>query len=81
MVLEWKIHVKLRPLTVDIHLTLFWVLDVVLLSHDDVLDVFHGQVIAEGVVQQPLQLLYGQLLHVTLKAEKGLASAPSTARS
>lgn len=39
-----------------------------LLRHDDVLDVLHGQVLAEGVVQQPLQLVHRQLLHVTLRA-------------
>lgn len=43
-------------LTVYIHLAVLRVLYVVLLSHDDVLDVFHGKVIAEGVVQKPLQL-------------------------
>lgn len=45
-------------LTVYIHLAFPRVLYVVLLSHDDVLDVFHGEVIAEGVVQEPLQLFH-----------------------
>lgn len=38
-----------------------------LLRHDDVLDVLHGEVLAEGVVQQPLQLVHRQLLHVALR--------------
>lgn len=54
-------------LTVYIHLAVFGVLYVVLLGHDDVLDVFHRQVVAEGVVQEPLQLFHRQLLHVTLQ--------------
>ena len=37
-----------------------------LLRHDDVLDVLHGQVLTEGVVKQSLQLVHGQLLHVAL---------------
>lgn len=45
-------------LTVYIHLAFLGVLYVVLLSHDDVLDVLHGEVIAEGVVQKPLQLFH-----------------------
>lgn len=57
-------------LTVDIHLAVFGVLDMVLLGHDDVLDVLHGQVVAEGVVQQTLQFLHGQFLHVTLSTPK-----------
>lgn len=42
------------------------VLDVVLLRHDDGLDVFHGQVIAERLVKETLQLVHGELLHVAL---------------
>lgn len=38
-----------------------------LLRHDDVLDVFHGEVVAERVVKQPLQLVHGQFLHVALR--------------
>lgn len=53
-------------LTVDVHVTL-WAVQVVLLRHDDVLDVFHGQVVAESIVQQPLQLVHCQLLHVALR--------------
>lgn len=45
-------------LTVYIHLAVFGVLYVVLLGHDDVLYVLHGEVVAEGVVQEPLQLLH-----------------------
>lgn len=54
-------------LTVYIHLAVFRVLYVVLLRHDDVFNVFHGEVVAEGVVQEPLQLFHRQLLHVTLQ--------------
>ncbi len=43
-------------LTVYIHLAVLRVLYVVLLSHDDVLNVLHGKVITEGIVQKPLQL-------------------------
>lgn len=56
-------------LTVYIHLAVLRVLYVVLLSHDDVLDVFHRKVITEGVVEEPLQLLNRQLLHVALQIE------------
>lgn len=37
-----------------------------LLRHDNVLDVLHGQVLTESVVEQPLQLVHCQLLHVAL---------------
>ena len=57
---------KRFSLTVDVHLAVLRVANVVLLRHDDVLDVLHGQVVAERVVQQSLQLLHRQLLHVTL---------------
>lgn len=53
-------------LTVDVHLAVLGVLDVVLLRHDDGLDVFHGQVIAERLVKETLQLVHGELLHVAL---------------
>lgn len=59
-----------KTLTVDVHLAVLRVLDVVLLRHDDGLDVFHGQVIAERLVKQALQLVHGELLHVTLKTNK-----------
>jgi len=54
--------------TVDIHLALGAV-EVTLLGHDDVLDVLHGQVVAERVVQETLQLVHGQLLHVALETQ------------
>lgn len=44
-----------------------WTVEVALLSHDDVLNVFHGEVVAEGVVKQSLQLFHSQCLHVTLR--------------
>lgn len=39
---------------------------VALLRHDDVLDVFHGKMVAEGVVKQSLQFVHRQFLHVAL---------------
>lgn len=66
---SWAVNSERREvltLTVDVHVTLRAV-QVVLLRHDDVLDVFHGQVVAEGVVQQPLQLVHCQFLHVALR--------------
>lgn len=56
-------------LTVDVHVALGTV-EVVLLRHDDVLNVFHCEVVAESVVQQPLQLIHGQFLHVTLGMDR-----------
>lgn len=56
---------QLLALTVDVHVTLRAV-QVVLLCYDDVLDIFHGQVVAESIVEQPLQLIHRQFLHVTL---------------
>lgn len=47
----------LLALTVDVHVTLRAV-QVLLLCYDDVLDVFHGQVVAESIVEQPLQLVH-----------------------
>lgn len=46
-------------LTVYVQLAVFRVFYVVLLSHYDVLDVFHGEVIAERVVKKTLQLFHG----------------------
>lgn len=43
-----------------------WAVQVVLLSHDDVLNVFHSEMVTEGVVKQSLQLVHGQFLHVAL---------------
>lgn len=54
------------PPTVDVHVAVGTV-QVALLRHDDVLDVFHGEVVAERVVKQPLQLVHGQFLHVALE--------------
>lgn len=56
------------PPTVDVHVAVGAV-QVALLRHDDVLDVFHGEVVAEGVVEQPLQLVHRQFLHVALTTE------------
>lgn len=50
-----------------------------LLRHDDVLDVLHGQVLTEGVIEQPLQLVHRQLLHVTLGGGHGALAAATTA--
>lgn len=44
-----KCYKMAKSLTVDVHLTLRAV-QVALFRHNDVLDVFHGQVIAEGVI-------------------------------
>lgn len=41
------------PRTVNVHVGLRTV-QVVLLSHDDVLDIFHGEVVTESVVKQSL---------------------------
>lgn len=61
-----KVQREVAELTVNVHVTLRAV-QVVLLCHDDVLDVFHSQVVAESVVQQPLQLIHRQFLHVALR--------------
>lgn len=61
-----NLNSQLLALTVDVHVTLGAV-QVVLLRHDDVLDVFHGQVVAESIVEQPLQLIHRQFLHVALR--------------
>lgn len=84
-----NIKSQLLALTVDVHVTLRAV-EVVLLCHDDVLDVFHGQVVAESIVEQPLQLIHCQFLHVALRrrqinnrkrwAEDGSWSSPSLAQ-
>lgn len=61
-----------RPLTLHVHGTLLSSAQVaLLLCHDDVLYVLHGQVLAEGVIEKPLQLIHCQLLHVTLGWQKG----------
>lgn len=67
---QGQVDVNLRiwknlPPTVDVHVAVRTV-QVALLRHDDVLDVFHGEVVAERVVKQPLQLVHGQFLHVAL---------------
>lgn len=46
-----------EALTVNVHLA-HLVVQVALFGHDDVLDVFHGEVVTERVIQQPLQLIY-----------------------
>lgn len=69
-----EVHIRRLFLTVYIHLAVLWVLYVVLFGHDDVFNVFHGEVIAEGVVQKPLQLLHRQLLHVTLETHTRINS-------
>lgn len=55
--------------TVNVHMGL-WTVQVALLSHDDVLNVFHGEVVTESIVKQPLQLVHSQFLHVTLGRHK-----------
>lgn len=61
-----------RPLTLHVHRTLLGSAQVALLfCHDDVLYVLHGQVLAEGVIEESLQLIHRQLLHVTLGWQKG----------
>ena len=42
-------------------------LQALFLVDDDVLDVLHGQMVAEGVEQDVFQLLQGDLLHVELQ--------------
>lgn len=55
-------------LTLHVHGALLGRAQVALLfCHDDVFNVLHGQVFAEGVVEQPFQLVHSQLLHVTLE--------------
>lgn len=51
--------------TVNVHVGL-WTIQVVLFSHDDVLNVFHGEVVTESVIQQSLELIDCQFLHVAL---------------
>lgn len=43
-----------------------WTVQVALLRHDDVLNVFHSEVVAERVVEQSLELVHSQFLHVAL---------------
>lgn len=65
---NWRIRLKKNktlPPTVNVHVAVGAV-QVALLRHDDVLDVFHGEMVAEGVVEQPLQLVHRQFLHVAL---------------
>lgn len=45
-------------------------LQALLFVDDNVLDVLHGQVVAEGVEQDVFQLLQGDPLHVKLQQEK-----------
>lgn len=45
-------------------------LQALLLVDDDVLNVLHGQVVAEGVEQDVFQLLQGDPLHVELQEER-----------
>ncbi len=55
--------------TVNVHVGL-WTVQVALLSHDDVLYVFHGEVVAESIVKQSLKLIHSQFLHVALGIQK-----------
>lgn len=56
-----------QSLTLHVHGALLGCAQVaLLLRHDDVFYVLHGQVLAEGVIEQPLQLVHRQLLHVAL---------------
>lgn len=65
----WEIKSASLPRTVNVHVGL-WTVQVVLLSHDDVLDIFHGEVVTERIVKQSLQLIHSQFLHVTLGRQK-----------
>lgn len=65
----WGIRFEKSPPTVNIHMA-FWTVQVVLLSHDDVLDIFHGEVVTESIVEQSLQLIHSQFLHVALGKQK-----------
>lgn len=47
-----------------------WTVQVVLLSHDDVLNVFHSEVVTESIIKQSLQLIHSQFLHVALGKQK-----------
>lgn len=47
-----------------------WTVQVVLLSHDDVLNVFHSEVVTESIIKQSLQLIHCQFLHVALGKQK-----------
>lgn len=40
-----------------------------LLSHDDVLNVFHSEVVTKRVIKQSLELVHGQFLHVALETQ------------
>ena len=51
--------------TVNVNMGLRTV-QVALLSHDDVLNVFHGEVVTESIVKQSLKLIHSKFLHVTL---------------
>lgn len=71
-----------RPLTLHVHGTLLSRAQVaLLLRHDDVLYVLHGQVLTEGVIEKSLQLVHCQLLHVTLGWQKGQALWPPPCHS
>lgn len=70
-----------QALTLHIHRALLCRAQVtLLLRHDDVLDVLHGQVLTEGVIEQTLQLIHGQLLHVTLRGGEHNAMATDTTK-
>lgn len=61
-------YVKL-DLTVNVHMGL-WTVQVALLSHDNVLNVFHSKVVTESIIKQSLKLIHSQFLHVTLGRHK-----------
>lgn len=69
--------------TINVHMGL-WTVQVVLLSHDDVLNVFHSEVVTESIIKQSLQLIHSQFLHVALgkqNTRRGLISRGRTSAS
>lgn len=52
-------------------------LQALLLVDDDVLDVFHRQVVAKGVKENVFQLLQGDSLHVELRGDTDERSFPT----
>lgn len=62
-------EVKSIRLTVNVHMGL-WTVQVALLSHDDVFNVFHSEVVTESIIQQSLKLIHSQFLHVALGQEE-----------
>lgn len=55
--------------TLNVHMGLRTV-QVALLCYDDVLNVFHSEVVSESVVKESLELVHSQFLQVALGAGK-----------